>query len=170
MSATDDLATKPHFGTTKSGHHVHLRTGDHLAAETAYQRFNKRVALGLTARVGTMTCFWIFNLLSFILLAPTLAYDGIFQVPTHGFFHWYLSYGFIVLWTFLLSTYFQLVLLPALLVGQNLQNEASDARSAKTFEDVEQLRGEVGVVRGWLAAVAEHLGAPAPAAAEKDPA
>ncbi len=40
----------------------------------------------------------------------------------------------VVSWT---SQAIQLVLLPALMVGQNLQNVAADARAAKTFEDVE---------------------------------
>jgi len=35
------------------------------------------------------------------------------------------------------QTFIQLVLLPALMVGQNLQNEASDTRAQKTFEDIE---------------------------------
>jgi hypothetical protein len=38
------------------------------------------------------------------------------------------------------QSFIQLVLLPALMVGQNLQNEAADARAAKTFEDVEDAR------------------------------
>ena len=38
------------------------------------------------------------------------------------------------------QTFIQLVLLPALMVGQNLQNAAADARAAKTFEDVEDAR------------------------------
>lgn len=133
----------PTHGWTRMGRPVHANTFDHHPTGSAYQRFNKKVAIWLVNGVGTMTCFWIFNLLSFILLAPTLAYDNLFTPPAHGFFHWYLSYGFIVLWTFLLSTYLQLVLLPGLMVGQNLQNVAADARSAKTFEDVEEIRNLV---------------------------
>lgn len=45
--------------------------------------------------------------------------------------------------TWLLSTCFQLTLLPALMVGQNLQNEAADARSAKQFEDTEDVRNDM---------------------------
>jgi hypothetical protein len=37
------------------------------------------------------------------------------------------------------QNFIQLVLLPALMVGQNLQNAAADARAAKTFEDVEKI-------------------------------
>ncbi len=46
----------------------------------------------------------------------------------------------IALVAWIAQTFIQLVLLPALMVGQNLQNEAADARSAKTFEDVEDLK------------------------------
>jgi hypothetical protein len=38
------------------------------------------------------------------------------------------------------QTFFQLVLLPIIIVGQNLQNAASDARAAKTFDDVEAVK------------------------------
>lgn len=144
MAAEAEPSTKPgpHFGLTRHGLAVHLHTTGHLApapGDSWYARFNKRTARLLADKVGTMTCFWIFNLLSFALLAPTLSYDGLFGAPKTGFLHWYLSYGFIILWTFLLSTYIQLVLLPGLMVGQALQNIAADARAAKTFEDVERV-------------------------------
>jgi hypothetical protein len=41
--------------------------------------------------------------------------------------------------TWLLSTCSQLIPLPALMVGQNLQNLASDARAAKSFADTEKI-------------------------------
>lgn len=142
---------RPAFGYTHHGAPVHAKVMDHMAAGNRYQRFNKTVAVWLVGHVGTMTCFWIFNLLSFALLPPTLAYDAVFGVPRSGFLHWYLSYGFIILWTFVLSTYLQLVLLPGLMVGQNLQNAAADVRSAKQFEDTEALVATV-------ARISEHLG------------
>ena len=37
------------------------------------------------------------------------------------------------------SNWIQLVLLPALMVGQKLQGDAADARAIKTFEDTERL-------------------------------
>ncbi len=45
--------------------------------------------------------------------------------------------------TWLFSTFLQLVLLPAIVVGQNLQSAASDARSAKQFEDTEDVRSDI---------------------------
>jgi len=53
--------------------------------------------------------------------------------------------GFELLMTWILSTFLQLVLLPALMVGQNLQNVAADARSAKQFADAEFIMDTVNL-------------------------
>lgn len=160
----------PTHGFTRHGRAVHGRTMDHHPAGTAYQRFNKTVAIWLVGKVGTMTCFWIFNVLSFVLLPPTLAYDAVFGVPGSGFAHWYLSYGFIILWTFVLSTYLQLVLLPGLMVGQNLQNEAGDARAAKAFEDTEDLVAGQKALADAVGRIAARLGTEPPAPLPQSPA
>jgi hypothetical protein len=141
---TDD----PHFGFTQLGHAVHVRTADHLPSETRYQRFNRRLALWITRNVGTMTCFWVFTVLSMLSLPATLHQMGVHVPLIPAYF---LTFGFVLLITWICQNWIQLVLLPALMVGQNLQNEASDARSAKTFEDVEALRT-------LMVAVAQHMG------------
>jgi uncharacterized membrane protein len=41
------------------------------------------------------------------------------------------------------SSFLQLVLLPIIIVGQNIQARAADARAAKTFEDVQDARSKV---------------------------
>jgi hypothetical protein len=43
----------------------------------------------------------------------------------------------IALVSWIAQTYIQLVLLSVIIVGQNIQSTASDARAAKTFEDTE---------------------------------
>lgn len=148
-------AEEPHFGTTKSGHDVHLRTLDHHPTGTWYQRFNKSLALWITRNVGTMTCFWVFTILALLSLPATLHLMGM-HVPIVPAYM--LTFGFIYLITWICQNYVQLVLLPALMVGQNLQNEASDARAAKTFEDVESLARAQMADRVLLRAVADHLG------------
>ena len=62
---------------------------------------------------------------------------GVFSA--HGQFipSFFLTFGWIYLITWICQNFIQLVLLPLLMVGQNLQNVAADVRSAKTFEDVE---------------------------------
>ena len=47
----------------------------------------------------------------------------------------------LVLW--ISSEFLQLVLLPIIIVGQNIQSRAADARAAKTFEDVEDARQKI---------------------------
>jgi hypothetical protein len=129
------LVHEPSFGhTTQHELPLHLHTHDYHAMGSKYQAFNKRVALWLTNTVGTMTCFWVFCLLALCSLPSVLSAFGPFQ---HTFPSWMVKASIIALVAWVAQTFLQLVLLPALMVGQTLQNEAADARAAKTFEDVE---------------------------------
>ncbi|HXW87046.1 MAG TPA: hypothetical protein VEJ42_02190 [Streptosporangiaceae bacterium] len=125
----------PTYGFTKVGLAVHKRTVDHLPTGTAYQRFNKKLAMIITNNIGTMTCFWLFCVISLSSLLAVLFAAGI--IGKVGFLT---ATGFILCVSWISQNFIQLVLLPALMVGQNLQNEAADARAAKTFEDVEEAR------------------------------
>jgi hypothetical protein len=127
-----DRQHPPHFGWTRHGQAVHLRTVDHHSGG-----LNMRIATGLTGQVGTMRTFWYFNVLSLLSLPATLVLVGFFAAPKSGPLHFFLTFGWIYLITWICQNYIQLVLLPALMVGQNLQNAASDARAAKQFEDTE---------------------------------
>lgn len=130
-------ATKnqPAHGDTRSGQPVHRRTVDHLPTATGNQRFNKKLALLITQNIGTMTCFWLFCVISLSSLLAVMYAAHI--IGTVGFLT---ANGFILMVSWMSQNFIQLVLLPALMVGQNLQNEAADVRSAKTFEDVEEAR------------------------------
>lgn len=128
----------PYFGTTKHGRQpVHLRTHDHHPSDSRYQRANKAVALWLTTNVGTMTCFWIVLALCVSVLPSVLFAMAV--IPRHwGFLPVFLTgFGFELLMTWIVSTCFQALCLPAIIVGQNIQNAAADARAAKQFEDTE---------------------------------
>jgi hypothetical protein len=140
MTATDVSAeTKarhlPTFGFTKHGHAVHGKVTDHLPTHSAYARFNKRIALLITNNVGTMTCFWLFCVVA-VLALPAALVEAHIVSPTIGIIG---EAGFVIVVQWMAQSFIQLVLLPALMVGQNLQNIAADARSAKTFEDVERV-------------------------------
>jgi hypothetical protein len=124
----------PAFGFTRHGHAVHAKTTDHLPDNTPYARFNKRFALLITANVGTMTCFWLFCVLALAALPAALVEAHV--ISSLGFIG---AEGFVIMVEWAAQSFIQLVLLPALMVGQNLQNVAADARSAKTFEDVERI-------------------------------
>jgi hypothetical protein len=149
-------APSPTFGTTRSGHRVHAKTIDHHRDDTAYQRFNKTVALWLTNNVGTMTCYWVFSVIALVSLPAVLA--GV----SHAFFGFFPSWttkaALVALIAWVSSNYLQLTLLPAIMVGQNLQSAASDARAAKTFEDVTEVLYRLDVKRAHgLRDVVEHL-------------
>lgn len=127
---------RPTHGFTRLGHPVHAKVADHHPADTRYQRLNKRVALALTSRVGTMTCAWVFCIIALCSLPATLVAARVIPATTVGLLG---AAGFMLCVSWIAQSFLQLVLLPALMVGQNLQNEAADARAAKTFEDVEKV-------------------------------
>ncbi len=128
----------PTHGVTRLGQAVHKRTVDHLPDNTAYQRFNKKLAMIITNNIGTMTCFWLFCVISLSSLPAVLLSAHV--ITAAGFLG---AEGFIICVSWLSQNFIQLVLLPALMVGQNLQNAAADARAAKTFEDVEDARESI---------------------------
>lgn len=127
----------PTFGYVRTGdviHAVHAHAIDHMPTGTAYQRFNRRAALLITKNVGTMTCAWVFCVLALMSLPAVLFAAGVI-----GKLGLITGTGFILVVSWLAQSFIQLVLLPAIMVGQNIQAEASDARAAKQFQDVEKL-------------------------------
>ncbi len=161
-----NVVRKPTHGFTKHGQAVHGRTADHLRDDTAYQRMNKKVAIFLTKNVGTMTCFWLFCVLSLTCL-PSVLY-AMNVIHKHSLFPAFmLTFGFELLMTWFISTTIQVILLPAIMVGQNIQSEASDVRSAKQFEDTEDVRSDMKTAldrldintAGGLKAVLDGIGA-----------
>lgn len=131
------MPNEPRYGTA-AGQDVHLHTGSYLPALLrltpralkrdlrAADTFNGKVAVVLTRVVGTMWCFWVFNGIALVSL-PSAINSG----------------NLTILIAWISSNWIQLILLPALMVGQNLQNLAADARSAKTFEDVEAVKSGI---------------------------
>jgi hypothetical protein len=82
-----------------------------------------------------MTCAWIFCVLALLSLPAILT-----EAFNLRFFpHWLVSVGLIALVGWIAQTFLQLVLLSVIMVGQNVQQAASDARAAKTFEDTETI-------------------------------
>lgn len=111
-------------------HHVAKRLG----------RINARLALGITAAVGTMTCGYLFAVLALVSLPAAVA-----------------SKSAIVIVAWIAQTFLQLVLLPIIIVGQNVQARAADARAEQTFADVEALLHELDQIRQHLHAQDEIL-------------
>jgi hypothetical protein len=128
MTTTTEAAAPPtpKHGYTKDGIPVYGRTHRYVKMDTAAQRFNAAFGLKITLLVGTMWAAYLFAAIAFVSLPST--------IKTH-------SPTVLVLW--LSSEFIQLVLLPIIIVGQNIQSRAADARAAKTFEDVEDARKKI---------------------------
>ena len=133
------IMSKPHFGHTRTGKPVHLHTHDYHPAGTIYAKFNKKVAVAVTRFVGSMTCAWIFCVLALASFPAVLTVAFNLTV----FPHWLVAAGLIALVAWIAQTFLQLVLLSIIIVGSNLGQIASDARAAKQFEDVEELRKQM---------------------------
>ena len=88
--------------------HVHQKIhGDSLAG-----RINARLAVGITKVVGSMWCAYLFALLALISLPAAIH-----------------SHDPIIIVAWIAQTFLQLVLLPIIIVGQNIQAASSDARA-----------------------------------------
>lgn len=152
----------PHFGHTKTGLPVHKFAWDHHPVNNLYDAFNKHVAIKITNFVGSMTCAWIFSVLALVSLPAVLTTAfGLTIFP-----HWLVAVGLIALIAWIAQTFLQLVLLSVIMVGQNVQQQAADARAAKTFEDTETIvdrldvktQGGIEVLHKQLTKISEHLG------------
>jgi hypothetical protein len=81
-------------------------------------RFNAALGLKVTLLVGSMWCAYLFTLIA-LVSAPTV----------------FKSHDSLIIVAWVAQTFLQLVLLPIIIVGQNVQAKAADARSLATFDD-----------------------------------
>ena len=88
-------------------------------------RFNTRVALAVTRAVGTMWAAYLFALIAFVSLPQAL----------NAFIHGDTVVG--IQW--LSQSFLQLVLLPIIIVGQNVISAAQDARAEADHETLTAL-------------------------------
>lgn len=108
------------------------KVSEQLPAGSRAARFNSRLALRITTAVGSMWCAYLFVLLTL----PAL--PGAINAGALG----------IVTWT--AQTLIQLVLLPVILVGQNVQAAAADKRADDTYRDAEAILHEALQVQAHL--------------------
>ncbi|APE19311.1 hypothetical protein BOH72_20155 [Mycobacterium sp. WY10] len=95
-------------------------------------RFNAKFGLKITVVVGTMWTAYLFTLLALFAL-PDAIKQGTY---------------FVVVW--LSSSFLQLVLLPIIIVGQNIQAKASDTRADETYKDAEAVLKEAAMIQDHL--------------------
>jgi hypothetical protein len=110
--------------------------------------FNAKFAVLITKLVGTMWCAYLFAAIAVIGLGPALKPGG------EGIIAW------------IAQTFLQLVLLSVIMVGQNVQSLAADARAANTFKDAETILDRLDLhTQGGLRAILDRLDEIAPAGA-----
>lgn len=99
-----------------------------------FVRVNAKVGLKVTLVVGTMWCAYAFTILALFAL-PSAIKQGTYYV---------------IVW--LSSSFLQLVLLPVIIVGQNIQATAADKRSEDTYKDAEAVLQEAEEIQKHLLA------------------
>lgn len=122
-------------------HHRHPRTHERLSGSAPPPPmsndervgFNGRFGLLVTTIVGTMWAAYAFTLLALISL-PSAIKSGQSLV--------------IVAW--IAQTFLQLVLLPIIIVGQNIQARTADRRAEETYRDAEAVLHECLQIQAHL--------------------
>lgn len=117
-----------------------VKVKDQLDRGNPVSRFNARFALLITVAVGSMWCAYLFGILAFVSL-PSVLKQG----------------DMIVIVAWIAQTFLQLVLLPVIIVGQNLQAAASDKRSQQTYDDAEAVLHEALQIQQHLTAQDNRL-------------
>ena len=112
----------------------HQKSGPPKAADQVVG-LNGRIAIFVTATVGTMWCAYLFTLLALVSLPAVLG--------THNKL-------IIVAWV--AQTFLQLVLLPIIIVGQNVQAAAADKWAEETYKDAEAVLHEAIEIQKHLQA------------------
>ena len=100
--------------------------------DSFFAKVNARFGLRVTLVVGTMWCAYIFTILALFAL-PDAIKQGTY---------------YIIVW--LSSSFLQLVLLPIIIVGQNIQARAADKRAEDTYKDAEAILKESEEVQRHL--------------------
>jgi uncharacterized membrane protein len=91
---------------------------DSLSENPTPQSANDRLGLGITKRVGTMWAAYAFFALTLVSLPSVIMKADPVQI---------------VSW--IAQTFLQLVLLPIIIVGQNIQATAAEKRAIMTYDD-----------------------------------
>lgn len=136
MSEIFDYVPHPHIeGRQVAGPPKVAAAAAQVHGSGAIARFNARVGLKITLIVGTMWAAYLFTLLA-LVSAPS-AFNSADSI-------------IIVAW--IAQTFLQLVLLPIIIVGQNIQAAAADARAQATYDDAAAVLEEAKQIQTHLCA------------------
>jgi hypothetical protein len=111
-------------------------------ADEAGQGFNARLAVLITTVVGTMVAAYIFAAIALISLPSAVT-----------------SHNLTIIVAWVSSNFLQLVLLPIIIVGQNIQAKASDKRAEDTYKDADATFHAAHHIQEHLTLQDQHLAA-----------
>ncbi len=115
--------------------HGPVKVHDQLPKDTAWQRVNAKIGLKITVLVGTMLCGYIFAIIAFISLPSAIK-----------------SHNLTIIVAWISSNFLQLILLPVIIVGQNIQAKAADKRAEDTYKDADAVLHEAMKIQEHLLA------------------
>ena len=122
------MQAKAHKPKLVLSHHVHKT----VHGDNPIGRFNTWVAVKVTKSVGSMWCAYVFAAIALISLPAAIS-----------------SHQAIIIIGWIAQTFLQLVLLPIIIVGQNVLAAASDARAEadhETLISIHTLTSEVHTI------------------------
>jgi len=134
------IERKPFLHRDHLHHALHPNVKSLRAAMGEVNGVNAKVAVFVTNVVGTMWCAYVFCILALIGLPSALAPGG------EGIVSW------------VAQTFLQLVLLSVIIVGQNVQSLAADARAENTFKDTEAILDRLDIrTEGGIKVILDRL-------------
>ncbi len=136
MSTLFDYTPHPHLEQRKeAGPPKVAAAAAQMHGPGAIGRLNAKIGLKITLIVGTMWAAYLFTLLA-LVSAPTAFQSG----------------DKLIIVSWIAQTFLQLVLLPIIIVGQNVQAAAADGRSEATYQDAVAVLEEAKQIQQHLAA------------------
>ena len=105
-------------------------------------RLNAKLGLKVTTIIGTMWAAYLFSLIALVGLPGVIQKGDIVTI---------------VIW--LSSSFLQLVLLPIIIVGQNIQAKAADARAEATYNDAAAILKQAIEIQAHLVQQDQQLAA-----------
>ena len=157
------VATKPPHAE-KTRHHlakaVRFSPSEIGHAMSEVEGFNAKLAVIITHAVGSMAMAYIFCLIALTSLPAILIQAGVLtnsDVPK-----FLTKPGLILVVAWIAQTFIQLVLLSIIMVGQDVQSIAADARSENTFKDTQAILDAMNTeTEGGLRTILEAIQAQA---------
>jgi len=100
----------------------------------------EKISLYITSKVGTIGCAIFFAIIAFISLPSVIA-----------------SHDALIIVGWVAQTFLQLVLLPVILLGQNLQSRHSEYLAEATYENDIDMHNDVDIIKSEIQKMSKDI-------------